>query len=273
MQYAVTTNGSLIDDELVEMFTRYKVDVAVSVDYVDLDTLEFRAAQGATKTKWPAVADGIRRLATAGVNVKVTSVLSRETWDHWNYNLIDFLSSVGLKNLDVIVSFKFDFLQEQGPTAVADRLLEAWDYGRERGVLLSGYWYSSFSMLFDEEFYKARADYKTCPAIGRMLSIEPNGSVFSCKTTNKVIGRVDDWNGVLKSSGYEYYAMRAYSNSKFCHGCEIEGFCSGSCAGALEEALDIHTMDPGYCQYMKRIISGLIDRHIPEGSSFNAGLL
>ncbi|MBP4049132.1 radical SAM protein [Chromobacterium violaceum] len=263
IQYDVTTNGSLIDDELVAMFVQYHVDVTVSVDYIDKQTQQFRASQGTTKTKWSEVAEGITRMAQAGICKKVTSVLSQETAEHWNYNLIDFLASVGIQNLDVIVSFKFDFLEAHGPEAIADRLLAAWDYGQSRGVLLSGYWYSSFSMLFDEAFYRERSDYKTCPAIGRMLSIEPNGSVFSCKTTNRAIGKVDDWQQVLQSPGYEYYAMRAYSNSAFCHGCEIEGFCSGSCAGALEEAHDIRTMDPGYCRYMKRIVSGLLDRHMP----------
>jgi len=235
---------------------------SVSVDYIDEESQQFRAAQGATKTKWSEVAEGITRMVQARICRKVTSVLSQETSTRWNYNLIDFLAGIGIKTLDVIVSFKFDFLEVQGPEAVADRLLAAWDYGRSRGVLLSGYWYSSFAMLFDETFYRERSDYKTCPAIGRMLSIEPNGSVFSCKTTNKPIGKVNDWQQILQSPGYEYYAMRAYSNSKFCHGCEIEGFCSGSCAGALEEAHDIHTMNLGSCRYMKRVVSGLVDRHM-----------
>lgn len=273
IQYEIGTNGSLFDAEMIKLLKEYQVGITISIDYINYDSMEFRAGHGATKTKWPEVAAGIRQLTENGLKPTITSVLSKETWENWNYNLIDFLAENGITNLNVIVSFQFEFLRENGPEAVADKLLTAWDYGHSKGVLLSGYWYESFSMLFDEKVYKARSDYKTCPAIGRLLSIEPNGSVFSCKTTNQPLGRVDDWSGVLKSPSYENYAMRAYSNSSYCNGCQIEGFCSGSCAGALEEAKDIHTMDEGYCRYMKRIVSGLIERHIPDDTQADIGVL
>jgi uncharacterized protein len=267
----MTTNGTRIDSEMAALFAACGCIVSVSVDYICEETGGYRGSS-VPPIAWEVVRGNILDLVAAGVRVKLTSVLSSSTWDRWNYNLIDFAAEAGIGMLDVIVSFQFSFFKEYEPTTIAQKLLEAYDYGQTRGVLLSGYWYQSFAMIIDETTRYQRADFKSCPAIGRMLSIEPNGSVFACKVTNRHMGDIAEWDDIFKSSTYSYYAMRAFSNSTYCHGCEVEGFCAGSCSGALEEKADIYTMDPGYCDYIRAVIGGLLERHLARSVDLEPAL-
>jgi uncharacterized protein len=262
IDFDLTTNGSRLDPELVAALARYQVQTIVSVDYICEETGAYRG-RAAQTVPWSTVRDGIESMVSAGVPVRIVSVLSEETWDRWSHRLIDFAASIGLTELDVIVSFQAAFFEKYAPVTVANRLLEAFDHGRRAGVLLTGYWYHTYLLLIDEEKRKAQADYKTCPAIGRMLSIEPNGSVFACKVTNQKLGQVADWEGIFASDTYASYAMRAYSNGPECRGCELEGSCSGGSAGALEEQHgDIRKMNRGYCEYIRALVNGLLERHL-----------
>lgn len=262
LSYDLTSNGSRIDDELLAALARHRVDTTVSIDYLVPETGEFRGGQQ-QRTSWAVVRKAILDMKAAGVPVSITSVLSQYTWDKWGTPLIDFVAEAGLESLDVIVSFQAkEFFQQHSPHDVAQRLLTAVDYGRERGVQLSGYWYQTFQMIIDEAKWAEQADYKTCPAVGRQLSIEPNGSVFACKATARKLGTIDDWRGIFSSPAYQDYGMRAYTNGPGCQGCELQGTCSGGSAGALEEENgSIQVMSPGYCAYMREVVQGLLERH------------
>ncbi|MGK4580718.1 radical SAM protein [Kitasatospora sp. HPMI-4] len=268
LSYDMTSNGSRIDDELLKALAEHKVATTVSIDYLVPETGEFRGGQQ-QRTPWPVVRNAILAMKQAGVPVSITTVLSQYTWDKWGTPLIDFVAEAGLDSLDVIVSFQArEFFEQHSPHEVAQRLLTAVDYGRALGVQLSGYWYQTFQMIVDEAKWAAQADYKTCPAVGRQLSIEPNGSVFACKATARKLGSIDDWRGIFNSSAYRDYGMRAYTNGPGCQGCELQGTCSGGSAGALEEENgSIQVMSPGYCAYMREVVQGLLERHQAQALS------
>lgn len=172
-------------------------------------------------------------MKAVSVPVSITTVLSPVHLGQVGTPLIDFVAEVSLGTLDVIVSFQAkEFFRQHSPHDVAQRLLAAVDYGRERGVQLSGYWYQTFQMIIDDAKWAEQADYKTCPAVGRQLSIEPNGSVFACKATARKLGTIDDWRGIFASPAYQDYGMRAYTNGPGCQGCELQGTCSGGSAGS-----------------------------------------
>lgn len=260
LEWDLTTNGSRIDDELAAAFARHRVNTAVSIDYICDETGGYRGAAKPT-TSWPVVRENTIRLIRAGVPVSITSVLSAQTWSSWNHRLIDWCADIGVRELNVIVSFQADFFRRFAPVTVAEKLLEAFDHGQRRGVLLTGYWYHTYLLIVDEVKWARQADYKTCPAIGRMLSIEPNGAVFSCKATNTQMGHIDDWAGIFSSPAYREYGMRAYTNGPECRGCELQGTCSGGSAGQLEEAHhSIARMNAGYCEYIRAVVHGLLER-------------
>ena len=265
LSYRMTTNGSLMDDEFIAAMARYRVGMSVSVDYLHEPTGGYRGGQ-AQRTPWPVVARAIERLLAAGVDLRVSSVLSGPTWPYWSHDLIDYLAGVGLPELEVVVALQSkQFFAERQPGEVARKVLAAYDHGRAVGVNLTGYWYHTFLMIVDEAKWAEQADYKTCTAVGRKLSIEPNGSVYACKATSRSLGRIDDWTGIFRSEAYQDYGMRAYRNGPACDSCELQGTCSGGSSGALEEEYgSIREMSPGYCAFIREVVNGLLDRHFGD---------
>jgi len=262
LAYRMTTNGATVDDEVIEEFARCGVGVSISVDYVDHSSGEFRAG-GPQRVVWSDIRANIARYVAGGVHLKLGSVLSSQTWSKWGTTLIDEAAALGIDEIDVIVAFQArEFFAQHAPSDVVAKLMEAYDYGQRVGVQLTGYWYHTFLMLIDAERWAAQADYKTCPAVGRKLSIEPNGSVFACKATARQLGTIDSWQDIFSSSAYQHYGMRAYKNGPACSGCELQGTCSGGSSGALEnETGSIREMSPGYCAYMREVVHELLQRH------------
>ncbi|WP_342548167.1 radical SAM protein [Paenibacillus sp. FSL P2-0089] len=264
LEYGVTTNGSYLPSSILELLAKYKVRVAVSIDYIDYLTGEFRG-EGNNLIKWATLDKNIGKLRDRNINIELQSVMSEETWDHFNYELIDYAAAMGIKSIEIIMSFDFDFYRKFGFKEIGDRILDAYDYAQTRGVLLSGYWYQSFWGIVHPDEWVERRAWKTCPTIGRLISIEPDGSAYACKTTSKKLGNTDLFQEIFAGEAYRYYAMRAYSNSKGCVDCELEGFCSGNCTGAVENEFDdIYNYDEAYCKTIKHIVKGLLERYFVE---------
>ena len=262
--YGCTTNGAYVADELLDYLEKYKVRVAMSIDYINYETGEFRG-DGKLNITWDKIDKNIAKLLDHNVEVKFQSVLSEQTWDRYNYNLIDYAAEHNLKAIGLILSFDFEFYKKYTPEDISKKVLDINDYCVKKGVQFSGYWYLSFLGLIDPDGWSKRRDWKTCPTIGRLLSVEPNGDVYACKTTAKLLGNIDDFKGIFSGENYQYYAMRAYSNSPSCDGCEIEGVCSGNCAGAVENKFnDINNVDTRYCRTVKLIIRGLLERYLRD---------
>jgi uncharacterized protein len=264
LEYGVTTNGSYLPSSILGLLAEHKVRVAVSIDYIDYLTGEFRG-EGNNLIKWSTLDKNIGKLRDFNINIELQSVMSEETWAHFNYELIDYAKKMGIKSIEIIMSFDFEFYRKFGSIEIAERILAAYDYAKAQGVLLSGYWYQSFWGIVHPDEWMERRAWKTCPTIGRLISIEPDGNAYACKTTSKKLGNTDSFQDIFSSEAYRYYGMRAYSNSTGCINCELEGFCSGNCTGAVENEFDdIYNYDEAYCKTIKHIVRGLLERYFEE---------
>ena len=78
-------------------------------------------------------------------------------------------------------------------------------------------------------------------------------------------GRIDDLPSILKSESYRQVVMRTYANVPYCQGCELEGFCQGTCLGSLEEANgDIYQPQEDYCRIYKLATTRLLSSFFSE---------
>lgn len=264
IEYGCTSNGAYIPDSILESLSKYNVRVAISLDYINKKTQEFRG-DGTNNYKWSDLDNNIKKLIKNKVNVKFQSVLSEETWNKYSYDIIDYAHELNIKDIGLILSFDFEFFNKFSSEDIAKKVLDAFDYGRSKDVAIGGYWYQSFWGIVNPDLWEERRAWKSCPTIGRLLSVETNGDVYACKTTSIKLGNIDNFDEIFSNDSYKYYAMRAYSNSEQCIDCEFEGFCSGSCTGAIENKFkNIYAKDDGYCNAIKCIIKGLLQRHFIE---------
>ena len=255
--YSVTTNGSLITAEMASAFKAYDVTVTVSVDIpTKLTRLPLTVAKSADRIR-----DSLTLLREHGNTVTFNSVISKETLAHIDgRRLIDVAREYAVPIVGLILDLDLAFYRvPQNREQALGVLMDTYQYGREVGVKVTGYWHQIFKQIVGEQATVARSGYKTCPATGCKVSVEPDGSIFTCKCTSSDLGSISDFDQILTSDTYAEYAMQAYRHAPDCDGCEIEGFCSGVCMGSFENQFQRRDMiETGACDMFRRITRDLI---------------
>lgn len=255
INYSTVTNGSLITEEVAETFAKYQVAVCVSFDSPTSPSRPLKNGDDST----PVVMQGLRTLQKFENRVAINAALTSATWDDFNNSIVDLAVDVGAREIGVVVDFDPTFYSDYGAQRIVDRLWQVVEYGRTRGVVLTGYWHQIFQVMlgFDSVSYRG---FKNCSAKGAQFSIEPNGSVFACKAGSTLLGDIRDGTKILDSSPYLKHAELRRNNPAFCRGCEIEGFCGGLCLGPLEKKFaSVDAVEPSACEFYRGITRKHID--------------
>lgn len=258
--YSTVTNGSLITDEVAETFAAHRVAVCVSFDSPTSPSRPLKNGDDST----PVVMQGLRRLQAKGNRIAINAALTSATWDDFDESIVDLAVDVSAGEIGVVVDFDPSFYARYGAQNIVDRLWRVVEYGRQRGVVLTGYWHQIFQVLLGHDAVSERG-FKNCSAKGAQFSIEPNGSVFACKAGSTLLGSIEQGTSLLDAPAYVEHAKLRRENPSFCRGCEIEGFCAGLCLGPLEKkyaAIDV--VEPSACDFYR----GITRKHIESLQPF-----
>lgn len=255
--YTITTNGSLITDEMAKIFKEYKVAVVISFD--SPKNTERVSADG--RNVLSLIEKKLKYLKQNSNWVAFNSTLSKETLPKYDgVALINFAKENGIAMIGLILDLDLKFYQlKNNRDSVLKKLWLTYTYARKNGLAIAGYWHQIFNQIIGKQALNLNSGYKTCPATGCKISVEPAGHIFICKCCSGYMGRIQNLQKALASSKYHEYAMRAYRNAPQCQGCEIENFCSGVCMGALEKKYG-HTniIEKSSCEIFKNITRKLI---------------
>lgn len=256
--YSVTTNGSLITEEMAELFGKYNVTVTVSFDAPGPHGhAVVHREKGSDRVR-----ENLEILKKHGNWVTFNSVISKETIGSYDGKaLIDVAREHGIAMVGLILDLDLAFYSKSSQREkVVEELWLTYEYGRLQGVPVVGYWYQIFSQIVGRQPINLLSGYKTCPATGCKVSVEPEGHVFICKCCSGYLGHISQPDAVLSSEKYRQYAMQVYRNAPGCEGCEIEGFCSGVCMGALEKKYHrTDIIEKSSCEVYKGITKRLIE--------------
>jgi uncharacterized protein len=255
--YSITTNGYLITDKMSRLFKNYGVNVTVSFDSLHkINRSAIENEKGGERVK-----QNLEILKKNGNYVTFNSVLSKETLSEYDSKaLVDIAKYYNIAMIGLVLDLNLEFYEnEKNKEKILEELWSTYQYGQSQGIPIVGYWHQIFNQIIGKQPIVILSGYKTCPATGCKLSVEPEGHVFICKCCSGYIGHIDNLEDVICSPKYEEYSMRAYRNAPECNGCEIEGFCSGVCMGSLEKKY--HRMDvieKSSCNIFKGITKKLI---------------
>ena len=256
--YSITTNGSLITEKMARLFKKFGVTVTVSFDAPSkIEKSIIKNVKGGELVK-----KNLEILKKEKNWVTFNSVISKETiHDFDGIKLVDAAKYYNIAMIGLILDLDLEFYKnETNRSKVIEELWLTYQYGKSQGIPIVGYWHQIFNQIIRKQSINLVSGYKTCPATGCKLSIEPEGHVFICKCCSDYIGKIDNFKDILNSSVYKNYTMRAYRNAPECQGCEIEGFCSGVCMGSLEKKYHkIDVIEKSSCEIFKGITKKLIE--------------
>lgn len=229
---AVQTNGTRVDDALIEMCRQYAIDIGISLDGP-------LAVQEQLRGQAAATFHGLTRLAAAQVPVRVTTVLSSA-----NVQQLDALVMT-LALFDNVTGFGFDALVRRGRAAHGDALMPnaaaiahgvrvtyaAWsDVTARRQAPLRWREFELVRTALQRRDESARPYCHACQ--GESLAIHPDGTAYPCAQTvgdpDYAVGTVDavDWQRLRQ-------IYQGIDLTGPCTECAVSGRCPGDCPSRL----------------------------------------
>lgn len=243
----VQTNGTLIDDEHIEMFKEYKVGVGVSIDGPnELNGLrEVRGKAGnheATLDSTKVIMDNIVKLVDNNISVGIIITLHKLNGSRENLpRLLQFMRWLGdlgisgnIHTLEVDATMPDQEIHVLSPEDNAEAFLTIAKFLENNTDLR----YSPFTDM--EDSMKNNDEdticiWNRCDALNTqaVYGIEGDGGLSNCGRTAK---EGIDWYKA-EGTGYERYISLYNTPDELggCGGCRFFMLCSGSCPG---EAID-----------------------------------
>lgn len=251
---AVQTNATRITDDLVRTFSRYHVQVGVSIDGPPQIHNQLRGDAAGTLA-------GLQRLAQAGIPTRVTTVLTAINAEYLG-QLVLYLAA-----FDNIVGLALDPLVLKGFGRSRRDLLPTPEQVRKgiSGLRTSLEWVRTHRrtpLAWREENLVRSALARPVPTArlmlpmagldychacrGESLAVAPDGSVYPCSQSageeGSQCGTVGDidWDR-LKT---RYRGLRLADMSTGCTSCQLQGRCPDDCPSRVEAN---SAMDPVAC--------------------------
>ena len=244
----ITSNGTLIDDEVAEKLIKSGLDsIAISIDGLKETHDRFRNNEGSFEKAF----DGIRSLKKAGIEPNVTTVINKYSFSELNqlYDLMkkENISSWRVVNVEPIgrVKVSKDLLLDKR------ELFELFDFIKEKRFDANNdidvtYGCSHF-VTYDYE--KCIRDfYFQCEAGVGVASIAANGDIVACldieRRKDLVQGNIYTDNFIdVWENRYEVFRRDWSDKSKLCKTCEYKKVCMGDSA----HTWDYDNNEPLYC--------------------------
>lgn len=264
LQLDISTNGSVMDDEMISFFCRYDVNVGVSFDILE-------DVQESQRSHYELVAGNIRRALDAGVRVLVKSTVTPMSVDR----MVDAVECVadgfpGLRSVyfQTVIdpdAIRDEFELRRYNESYRKNFFSARMIGRARGVHVEDTLVTHAGMLVD----------RFCPG---EYCLTPEGTITACDfvTTDDApfvedfkYGRVDETGTVRLDLGRLRTILRmCMGNRSECEACFAKHHCAGGCAyrgRCLSES-----MKREQCAFMKSFIAQDLFSRFYDGMSAQA---
>ncbi|MCM8820059.1 MAG: radical SAM protein [Candidatus Omnitrophica bacterium] len=265
--YRVESNGTLINDTVIQLLKKYNVEIGVSIDGPEEFTNQVRIypnGRGAFKDIW----QGIEKLRQNGIEIAGSvCTIGKHNVDHPD-EIVDFFykAGIGFKPRPVNILGR-ELKNKIAPDNEAwyKCFVRMYYRSKELGA-------TNFSIhIFEENVYTPIRDYiclrYPCGLGREIISVNPNGDVFPCDGFKAVpqfkIGNIleEPITKMLEKSWIKKIRNRTYNDIPKCRSCLFHAMCGScvySCYGAFN---NIYREDPS-CSARSRIFRFLIEEWI-----------
>lgn len=274
VRFAISTNGLLLTDAVVDMLVKYDVQTVVSIDGMDENVTERRDYSGAPTVK--RVLQVCDRAQKKGLNIGISTVFTKDNKD----SSVDFIRTLynkyGIKSVGFNYQHYSGFeknnvdVSEEYMSIYAKILNEISGYCRENNI------FEEQSNRILEPFALSVPRKTHCSSQSSQITVMPDGLLGPCKTfvsDEKDCISIDVFlnNNKLKNDIFEKWHGRVVENIEKCSSCIFRGLCGGGCPyEAYVDHGNIYFPDNRYCIVPRTIFHGLLDFLKENGTFRNA---
>lgn len=176
MMYLLQTNGTLLDDSILHLLTKYKIDVTVSLDGPKKIN-DFNRVRQNGKGTYEEILKNIRTMQEHGVNISgIEATLSKEFLETYDkMKIAEFLfEETGIKNIKVEIDLNVD--HKMSLEDMKTEINSFFENCVEEKYILNCEAYKILTRFLSKEYN----DF-LCPAGSKTVSIGVNGEIFPCQ--------------------------------------------------------------------------------------------
>lgn len=255
--YSIITNGSLVNQKIASFLKENRVKVSVSLDgpqYLNDKTRKYADGKGT----FNETVKGINTLISAGNEITVLTTLSNKNIDLLNFNFVDFLISLGVRNWGLNLEDVKSMLNSEIKD-IAQKLVTLSNYALKRKLNTAGMWFKPiYNMMNVKKSYCMSGE-------GAFVSIGLDGKIYSCSRTVNSIGHVDKFDDIFKNNDYIKFGSNIIGGIPECVGCELEGMCLGGCYAINElnknesNRCGLTCRSEKSCDFIKKIVKSILE--------------
>lgn len=252
----VITNGTLINDQVANLFKKHHVTVAVSLDgpkEIHDNNRIFRSGSGS----FDQVMTGINRLKARGVKPSIACVLSKNSLPHIDEILHFFLGelkidSLGFNHVSIIPN-----VNEYDPE-YEDKCADAIIKGQE---IIQQYYPHVYERRMNnkmDNFFNRKLLHSDCTGCGEQMSISSDGQIGICQG---YMGTRKTFNHTVFEANFDpnddpifkEWSTRSPLNMPPCHHCIALSTCGGGCPRNADFLTgSIWNKDEAFCFFAKK---------------------
>jgi len=278
VQWAITTNGSLITREIAQVLKQHKVLVMVSLDGTAEVNDQNRLLKYSDEGTFALIEQGIKNLAEVGHSFGISSVVSSAMSSESMFSFVDQIAQYGARELELTLVMQTTKLVQLDCSLgakkarmgadiqrLASSLIEIYQRATRHGILVHGDWVDPFHRLLTTHKFRNESEVQRplgagCTATSHQISLEPTGDLFPCRAMSLHYGNIANLEAIMAAEEYQRVMMRTFYNVAYCRDCTVEGFCQGTCLGSSEQASgDIYNPQEEYCAVYREATTQLLN--------------
>lgn len=258
-QLSIITNGSLLNQQNIELLTKNNVSIGISLDGDECATDSCRAYVNGTPV-YKDVIRGIERCKKQDVPFSLSVTLTEQSVKDFD-NTIKELQSIDCKALgfNILLTDEAFKVSEGYNEAAADFIIKAFEIFRKSGV------YEDRMMRKVKSFVESKVYLFDCGAAGGgQIIIAPDGQVGIC---HGFLGSREYFPTTVNATAFDpatdptfsEWGKRTPLNMEECQNCMSLGMCGGGCPlNAQKNEGSIWGMDKRFCVHSLKTLNWLI---------------
>jgi uncharacterized protein len=257
----ISTNGSLINEEIANFLAENNVRVSLSIDGPGkVHNLMRKDLKG--KGTFKLAMRGYKLLKKADADVGVSCTVSTH-----NINTLPKITEWIITKLEAsAIGFNLLVIKKSSPLHVDPNLLvtqiiKCFEICKKYGIFED-----RIMRKIVGNWIKGRVYPKLCPAIGGdQIAITPKGEIGPCHVfseTGKYFKRKWD---IKRDINFKKFSALFPLNRKECYNCEALGICPGGCPRrSYLNCGSIYELDEDNCIFMKKLLNWMIEEVVKK---------
>ena len=250
---SIITNGTLINQELIDICKKYDVNIGISIDG-DKDITDLNRGKGT----YDKIKKGIELLDKNNLKAGASITLTFETYKHLLYSVQHIYEKLNIKDFSISLVIGPDYDNTE-LKKIYNALLKTYIWLRNKNII-EGYFGNKINAFLNKSFYP----FGCAATGGHQLVVQSDGALGICSadlTTKKhYFGSLFDKEQCWKEiEEIKEWVKRTPLNIPECKNCSALGICGGGCPYNAELLHgSIWSVDSRYCLYNKMLLHWMI---------------